>query len=178
MKISILIGYFPKKTSRLPELLEALNVEEVCSVSNCISEGPVNWIDAWKHNSHWVYDTPELAASVIGENEGVFEMYAFKQYPIRVDSGEIQDEPVSEPNVNPLMQDYEFLGYDAVSRSNGNAFECSPLSCNYGAKKMAVNSHCLFDSLDEAIKGAKTFSRGSWEPGPYYVIEVFRKKDK
>jgi hypothetical protein len=51
----VLIGYFPKKTVRRPDWLKAANVEEVCSASDCISDGPANWISAWKHNGHWVY---------------------------------------------------------------------------------------------------------------------------
>jgi hypothetical protein len=174
--VPVLIGYFAKKTVVGPEWLKAAGIREVCSASNCISEAPSRWIDAWKHNAHWLYDTPELAASVIAEDEGAFEMYAFKQYPVRIDAGEISDESVSEPNVALLTGDFQFVGYDAVARSCGNAFECSPLSCNQAAESLSANSRCLFDTLEEAVEGAKEFSQGPWEPGPYYVVEVYRRK--
>ena len=60
----ILIGYFPKRTVKPPAWLEAAGVTEVCSVSTCVSDGPEGWIDQWRHNDMWVYDTPESAWSV------------------------------------------------------------------------------------------------------------------
>src|SRR5512137_2723408 len=114
--IPVLIGYFPKKTLPCPDWLKANHVKEVCSASACISKGPSGWIDAWKHNGHWLYDSPEIASSVIGEGEESFEMYAFSQYPIRVEHGSVEKEEVAEPNVMPLPDDFELLGYDAVSR--------------------------------------------------------------
>ena len=103
-------------------------------------------------------------------------MYAFRQYEISIDGAEIEEEDVSEELESDIPEDYLFLGFDAVSRSCDNAFECSPLSCNHGAEKMKCNPYCLFDAFDEAISGAKEFSVGGWEPGPYYVVEVYRKK--
>lgn len=163
-------------TVRRPDWLKAAAVEEICSASNCLSRGPDNWLAAWKHNEHWVFDTPELAAAMTGTSQVQFEIYAFQQYPIRLENGTIIEEPVKISRATPLPSDYEFLGYDAVSRSCDTNFECSPLSCNHAAGKMPVNSRCLFDTLDEAIAGAKAFSSGPWEPGPYYVVEVYRKK--
>jgi hypothetical protein len=171
----VLIGYFPKKTVRLPEWLKAAHIEEVCSVSECVSAGPADWIDAWKHNEHWVFNSPSAAASVIPEGHDGFDIYAFKQYPARIVDGVVEDEEVCAPDVVGLTDDFEFLGFDAVSRSCGNAFECSPLSCNHGAESIPCNPKCLFDSLEEAIEGAKGFSSGTWEPGPYYVVEVHRQ---
>lgn len=172
----VLIGYFPKIPMARPEWLKADHVTEVCSASECMSIGPSNWIDAWKHNGHWVYDSPEIAASVIKKDESMFEIFAFKQYSIKVDHGTIETEEVSEPNVTPLPADFELLGYDAVSRSAGNAFECSPLSCNGGADTIPCNRYCLFDTFEEAIESAKTFCSGDWEPGPYYVVEIYRRR--
>lgn len=174
--IAILIGYFPKITLVRPDWLKAEHVIEVCSASECMSKGPTDWIDAWKHNDHWLYNSPHIATTVIQEDTSSFEMYAFKQYPIRIDHGAVEDEEVSEQNVMPLPEDFEMLGYDAVSRSGGNAFECSPLSCNNGAETIPCNSSCLFETLEEAIESAKNFSNGVWEPGPYYIIEIFRKR--
>lgn len=172
----VLIGYFPKITLARPDWLRADQVKEVCSASECMSKGPSDWIDAWKHNDHWVYDSPEIATTIIKEEETTFDMYAFKQYPIKIDHGAVENEDVIEPNVRPLPDDYEFLGYDAVSRSCGNSFECSPLSCNNGAEGVPCNTNCLFDTFEEAIDGAKNFSSGEWEPGPYYIVEIYRKR--
>jgi hypothetical protein len=170
----VLTGYFPKITALRPEWLKAAHITEICSASECMSSGPSDWIDAWKHNDHWVYDSLEIATSVIMEDKSRFEIFAFKQYPIKINHGKIETEEVSEPNVTPLPADFKFLGYDAVSRSAGNAFECSPLSCNGGAETIPCNPYCLFDTFEDALEGAKTFSSGVWEPGPYYVVEIYR----
>jgi hypothetical protein len=171
-----LIGYFPKKTMRRPDWLEADHVEEVCSASECVSEGPKEWVKAWKHNDNWLFDSPEIAEKLVPKARDAFDMYAFSQYPIRVDNGEVVPEAIRATSVMSLPEDFELLGYDAVARSCGASFECSPLSCNYGAKDFPCNSHCLFDTLEQAVEAAKEFSHGPWEPGPYYVVAVYRKK--
>ena len=176
MKNTILIGYFPKKTARRPDSFQPTHVLEICSASECISNGPPDWIGAWKHNEHWLYDSPAAAASVIPAGEAGFEIYAFQQVPARFKDGTAEDEEVLAPDVVPLTDDFEFLGFDAVSRSCGNAFECSPLSCNHGAESIPCNANCLFDTLEEATERAREFSSGGWEPGPYTVVEVYRRK--
>ena len=59
---SILIGYFPKKIALRPDWIKNSVVEDIYSVSECISKGPDNWIDMWKHNiTWWLFDTPKQA---------------------------------------------------------------------------------------------------------------------
>ncbi len=172
---SYLIGYYPKRTVFNPEWLKASHVKEICSASGCISKGPKDWNDKWKFNEFYLYDSPETAATA-GNNElERYDIYAFKRYPVTVDEGEIQDESIPELTVTPLPEGFEFLGYDAVEGADIKAFECSPLSCNYGARSIPCNSYCLFDSFDDALKGALEFSRGGWEPGPYSIVEVYRE---
>lgn len=80
------------------------------------------------------------------------------------------------------LSGYEFLGYDPVSREEGDAnFCCSPLSCNRGFESYPVNRCCLLDDLDAAWRITSEIARGanekgSWEPGPYYLCEVYRKR--
>lgn len=171
-----LIGYFPKKTATRPDWLKVSHVEEICSASECISVGPLGWIEAWEHNGNWLFNSPEVAWGVTGDAKREFEMYAFAQYPFRLEDGQLISEPMSSTAVVPLPENFELLGYDAVARSCGTTFECSPLSCNRGASSMTCNSHCLFDTLEAAIEGAKEFSHGPWEPGPYYVVAVYRER--
>jgi len=65
----------------------------------------------------------------------------------------------------------------AGSHSCGSTFECSPLSCNHAAERTEVNEHCLLDDLGEAYRLAALFSRPEegYEPGPYFVVEVWRR---
>jgi len=73
------------------------------------------------------------------------------------------------------MDEYRMIGCDAVSRSTGFNFECSPLSCNTLAADFPVNKYCLADTLPDEIEMALAFSKEQAEPGPYFVIEAWVK---
>jgi hypothetical protein len=47
---AVLVGYFAKRTQRHPEWPKAPQVEEIASVSDCLSKSPPDWIDYWRHN--------------------------------------------------------------------------------------------------------------------------------
>lgn len=65
MESLVLIGYFPRKVSLQTALLQNPAVEEICSVSECISPGPDDWINHWRHNPLGFFDTPDLAWSSV-----------------------------------------------------------------------------------------------------------------
>jgi hypothetical protein len=64
-------------------------------------------------------------------------------------------------------------GFDAVSFSAGTYPECSPLSCNSMAEEIRTNSHCLFESLDEAKRSLDKGLFEDAEPGPYRIFSVY-----
>ncbi len=172
----ILIGYFPKRTFRTPDWTKVTGVGEVCSVSNCMSRGPEGWIDRWLHNDLCVYDSPGLAWSVVPEAvREEYDLYAYRMYPWLFQKGRHRFE-IPPLGVESLADSFGFLGVDAVSRSCGSTFECSPLSCNGMAGRVAVNRHCLFDDVDAAFRWAAEFDAGAGEPGPYHVLEVWRDR--
>ena len=39
-----------------------------------------------------------------------------------------------------------------------------------------MNRYCLVDDLDTAIPMARDFAAGNCEPGPYCVVEVWRRE--
>lgn len=171
----VLIGYFPKQTAERPDWLDVAHVQEICSVSECTGSGPDGWIDSWRHNAWWAYDTQELAWSVVpAERQTQFDLYAWRIFPVRFDHGEERALDLPALKVEPLSAHFVRLGFDAVSRSLGSCFECSPLSCNAMAGEVTVNRHCLIESEAEAFEVARDFSRAEPEPGPYYLIEVWR----
>jgi hypothetical protein len=198
----IFVGYFPKITAKKSDLktekgdiwLKNETVEEICSVSDCISEGPEEWIDKWKHNDLGFYDTEEAALSVIPENSlEKFELFGYKLYPVEFNQGKIVKHAIKSKAVENLSL-YVFIGFDIVSRSGPNFFECSPLSCNSGCEIFAVNRFCLIQDFEEALQCCRKISEeiagvesvkrpdgifeydGKWEPGPYYLFQIFRKK--
>ena len=170
----VLIGYFPKRRTPAPEELRTAGTEEICSVSECLAPGPKDWIEAWRHNEHGCFDSPDDARDVIGEAPGEFQLLAYRLLPVRFRKGSPEPVEVSPSRIAPLSPDFRSLGFDVVSKSASAGFECSPLSCNLMALAVAVNRHCLVDGLDAAEELARRFSLEEPEPGPYYVVEVLR----
>jgi hypothetical protein len=170
-----LIGYFPKRLTEPPDWLKVLPIEEICSVSGCISQEPEDWIDQWQHNECWVFDTPELAWSVVPlPDRSAFRLYAFKMYPARFEHGQLIQIELPTLQVSPLPPSFNRLGYDIVSRSVTPMFECSPLSCNNMAEHHPVNRCCLVETEADGLRIAIEFSISEPEPGPYYLVEVWR----
>ena len=168
------VGYFPKRTQPQPDWLRVEHVREVCSVSECVSAGPNDWVAQWKHNALGFFDTEAAALDVVRDPVGL-EMYAYRVYPLQFDSGLSRSWAVPI-HVALDLREYVFLGFDLVSRSISDYFECSALSCDSAAKEFVVNSHCLIDDYDAAWAACLAVSRGEYEPGPYYLFEVYRRR--
>ena len=173
----MLIGYFPKRTTKRPDWLKPEVVEEVCSVANCVSPAPDGWINHWRHNAMGLFDTPDLALSVVPEaDRNELDIYAYQMFPVRFIRG--RQEPFAIPALPtaPLPASFELLGFDVVSFSLEGGFEHSPLSCNHMAETVTVNRYCLVDDRDLALACAAKFEGDGCEPGPYYVVAVWRLK--
>ena len=169
-------GYFPKKIAVKDDWLKAPAVTEIWSVSECISKGPENWIQYWRHNDLWLFDMVELAESVVDPNEGsTFTTVGYKIWHVGFDLGKERSTTIPIIETAVLDPTFESLGFDAVVRG-GDSFYCSPLSCNGAAATHPTNEKCLFATADAAIVGAKEFSAGNWEPGTYWVVEVLGRR--
>lgn len=173
----VFVGFFPKQTMQAPPELVALGVSDIGAVSHCMSRAPDDWIDAWKHNDLGFYDSEEGAWSVVPTDAAsAYDLYAYEIIPVEY-AEDIRRIAVT-PAPGTVPSDFEFLGYDVVSRSMASFFECSPLSCNYGAGTFAVNRHCLAATLEgayAALAGIGAEGAG-YEPGPYYLFAVHRKR--
>jgi hypothetical protein len=171
----VFVGFFPKITRPGSEWLGNPAAREIASVSACISEGPPGWIDHWKHNRHGFYDAEKLAEQVAGPDRAGYDLYAYRLFPFRCIGDKIESAPVD--GVGRAPEDYAFLGYDVVTRSTADFFECSPLSCNAAARHYPVNEFCLLAGRETALHVLQEISRdGGYEPGPYYLFEVYRKE--
>ena len=169
-------GYFPKRIAPRPDWLQAPTVRRIASVSTCVSPAPEGWWEAWKHNAASLFDTPALAESVIPLGErGAYTLFAFRLWARAFDQGEERALPLALPPLDPPGPGFEPLGFDAVSREY-DFFGHSPLSCNGAASTFAANADCLFPTLEAARTGARAFSQGRWEPGPYWVVEVLAER--
>ena len=182
-----LIGYECKRTAKqevFASWLKVANVEEIGSVSGCISEPPKGEIDWTRINAMWLYSSPEDALAqvpVMDRNE--YDVYAYKLSSIRFDEAREVGFLFPMNRAEPLDATFEKLGYDAVCGESsgpgqGNLIECSPLSCNGMARERSVNRHCLVDTLEQAVELARECSREETrcEKGVYSVFEVWRRK--
>lgn len=59
-------GYMAKKISPKPDWIEAPGVVDICSVSYCISEAFCDYIQHWKHNGYWFFDSPSIIREIAG----------------------------------------------------------------------------------------------------------------
>jgi hypothetical protein len=168
------VGFFPKITETKPNWLKVDGVQEVCSVSLCISKAPEGWIQRWVHNELGFFPTEALAESVLEGMDEHFDLYAYRLYPLEFNQGEVIPFVVPGEEDQDLSS-FEFLGFDPVSRSSNSILECSPLSCNHAASEFKVNRNCLIEGLEEVYRACVEISMGNYEPGPYYLFEVYRK---
>ena len=170
----VLVGFFPKRTVKRPDCLKNDGVEVICSVSDHISKGPDNWMRKLKHNELGFYDSEDIALSIIGSDVNKFDMYAYRLFPLEFDEGRVNNFRIPVC-LSADRTNFQLLGYDVANRSVRSPFECSALSCNAGAENFTVNRYCLFGDITVAYDAAKIISQGNYEPGPWYLLEVYRK---
>ena len=170
-----LVGYFPKQFFPPPPFLSSAGVREIASVSRCIASGPDGWYEAWKHNEWGCYNDPDTAWSFVPpDHQADYRLYAYEVYPTEFWEGEAHEIRIPPLDVKSLDGAFEALGWDVVTRSGGQDFECSPLSCNSMVEHFRVNQYCLLD-FDDARTLAITADDQGCEPGPYFVVRVWRR---
>lgn len=174
------LGFFAKVVADAPAGMELPNVREICSVSECISAGPPNWIEHWLHNGLGLFNRESDALEVVPlEDRSAYRLFAYRSYPeIFRNECRIELEPPDDVHPEVISAQFSSLGFDVVSKSTeyASGFECSPLSCNGLAGEIVVNGYCLIADLEEAIAVAARFALEQPEPGDYYVMEVLEKR--
>jgi hypothetical protein len=120
------------------------------------------------------YDTPQLAKSIVPPGDAPYVLFAYKVYPLRFDDGKAVAVELPVTLHDTGLDGFEFIGYDVVAKTYDN-FDCSPLSCNSAAADHPTNRHCLLDDRKDAVAFCLEASRGGYEPGPYYLVEVYEE---
>jgi hypothetical protein len=170
------VGYMAKRISDRPASLEG-DFVNIYSVSGCMSRPFADFIDYWKHNGYWFFDSPAVIEALAREHEidlaGTVLFY-YEVHEDQFDGTWERFEPeqsfptdVTEPASKQLE------GFDVVSFYAGTSPECSPLSCNALASEQEVNEHCLLTSEEEARTLVKSGRLGHAEPGPYRIFAVY-----
>ncbi|SRR6266540_2149682 len=65
------VGYMAKRIYRTSEsrnVLKGTIVEDIDSLSGCISEFFTDYIPYWKHNGYWLFDSPEIICGLAREH--------------------------------------------------------------------------------------------------------------
>ncbi len=62
------VGYMAKRVYKRPDWLKAPHVADIYSVSGCVSEDFADYINFWKHNGFWLFDSPEVIKDLAEEN--------------------------------------------------------------------------------------------------------------
>jgi hypothetical protein len=171
-------GYLAKRVCKKPDWLRASRVIDVYSVSGCICEDFADYIDYWKHNGFWLFDSPEVIRAVAKENSvdlAGTRLFYYEVHKLEFD-GKDWHAVIPEPSIPMnvvLPPNKQHEGFDVVTFSCRSAPECSPLSCNHLAEELVTNAHCLFASFEEAEVNLKDGVFNNSEPGPYRIFSVF-----
>jgi hypothetical protein len=172
------VGYMAKRINPKPAWLNAPHVLDVYSVGSCSSEDFADYINFWKHNGYWLFDSPAILQAVAKEN--AISLAGTKLFYYEAHEEELADQswrafsPDATIPTNVLIPSQaHFQGFDVVTFMAGNAPEHSPLSCNGLAEDIPTNSHCLLDSFAEAETYLNNGRFNGCEPGPYRIFAVY-----
>lgn len=171
-------GYMAKRVVARPDWLPAERVSSIYSVSGCVSNNFTDYINFWKHNGYWLFDSPTTIIEIARENgidlaETV--LFFYEVHELQFDSGEwMRFEPEPSIGTNVRVPEAKVLeGYDVATFFAQTSPECSPLSCNSLASEVETNSRCLLQSFEQARKLLENGTFTDSEPGPYRVFAVY-----
>ena len=169
-------GYNAKIIEAPQEWLGNPQVTEILSVSECISESPIDHTSHWLCNQWLLYDSEDALAKAVAKTEvkaSLLRWFFYEVHGEELEEGSWRPIEDCPKGITRPQAGYSFRGFDIVSVSCGAGPECSPLSCNSGAQHFPVNTFCLLDSLEQAIQVATRIDEdGGYEPGPYRIMAV------
>jgi hypothetical protein len=169
-----------KSSVKKPAGLELPGVVDVYSVGSCVSEEFADYIDCWKHNGYWLFDSPEVIREVARAKAVPLEgakLFYYEAYETEFDEKQISwasfaaDSGLKTNVAVPEVMTLE--GFDLVTFYGRTSPECSPLSCNSLAKEVPTNEHCLVGTFEEAKAALEEGKFSGAEPGPYRIFAVY-----
>jgi hypothetical protein len=178
--IMIPAGYMAKRVVPRPDWIKADRVADIYSVSSCVSTNFADYINYWRHNGYWLFDTPQVVSELANQNsidlKGT-QLFFYEVYEREFNAGigqwvDFEPEPSFKTEV--LLPAAKLLeGYDVVTFYARTSPECSPLSCNSLATEVETNRHCLLRSLERAMELLEEGKFQNTEPGPYRIFAVY-----
>jgi hypothetical protein len=58
------VGYMYKKVASKPDELKVDTVANIYSVSRCISDDFADYVNYWKHNGYWLFNSPQVIEDI------------------------------------------------------------------------------------------------------------------
>ncbi len=173
-------GYMAKKIFNETDWIKTLGVDDVYSVSGCMCKYFADYINYWKHNGYWLFDSPEIIKKLARDNTldltgtkfFYYELYELEFEEDKHEWRKFSPEASFTTNVEVPKEKY-LEGFDVVTFSAHTSPECSPLSCNSLAREIKVNRHSLLSSLEEAKGYLESDKFKNSEPGPYRIFAVY-----
>lgn len=173
-------GYLAKNVHTETDWLENDVVEDIWSVSGCLSRAFCDFVPHWRHNGYWLFDSPAAIRELaVRENVNLSALQLFyyevhrEQFDSDARAWRVFAPEASLPTRVQMPVTKQLEGFDVVSFSSQTAPECSPLSCNALARDIAVNRHCLLATLQEAETLLESCRFKDCEPGPYRIFAVY-----
>ena len=166
-----------KRVYKRPDLFKVPGVVDIYSVSGHLSRNFSDYVEHWKHNGYWFFDSPEIVKAVAKMESAQLEgtsLFYYQAYEMEYDGERWKPwspESFLTKIVPPTTKRLE--GFDVVTFYAHSMPECSPLSCNSMAKDVHVNEHCLFKSFDEAQRNLSNGAFKKAGPGPYRIFSVY-----
>ena len=144
------MGYMAKRTDSSPGWPKPRQVLDVYSVGSCVNDNFADFVDHWKHNHWWFFDSPDVILNLARENSIDLQdtrLFYYEAHELEFADGVWR--PLTPCRVCPvqsqvaLPQDRQIEGFDVVTFwvENSGAPGHSPLSCNGLAEKLKTNSH-------------------------------------
>lgn len=177
-------GYLYKRVVVRPDGFADARVVDICSVSGHINAAFADYFAHWRHNACWLFDDPatmrdiaaaegiDLAGMTLFYYEVLAEQFEEAARSWASIPGSWRAASAMRPPATKTL-----LGYDVVTFSQGNAPECSPLSCNGLSTRVAINAHCLLDTCAAACEALEKGVFYNSEPGPFRVLAVYSVAD-
>lgn len=177
-------GYMAKRVIRNPDWIKANPVADIYSVSNCIRKDFADYINYWRHNGWWLFDTPDIIAGLITEHQidakGLTYFYyetTDHEYDRAGKCWRLITTNTDFPINVRVPEMKQLAGFDVVTFECHNTPECSPLSCNNLASTLTTTRHCLFESFAAAKAQIEAGAFDDTEPGPLRIIAVYTLAD-
>ena len=172
-------GYMAKRVRMRPDWLAAAHVADIYSVSGCLSGPFADYVNDWRHNGYWFFDSPAIIEQLARDHAidlAGTTLFFYEVHDQEFDEGERRWVPIAREGfptsvVPPSEKTLE--GYDVVSFSVGTTPECSPLSCNGLAREIETNAYCLLASFERARQLLNDGAFTGSEPGPFRIFAVY-----